>query len=93
MEVEQKLPKEAYRYLHTLSGLKLTWWDRVKIMFGLNPVVGLCVRLVIYKTEDNKFEDVSFDYYSTSAIVNSADEELPTSEAIFDYKKLHKVKE
>ena len=89
LEIELNPPSEEYRYLHTSMELKITLWDRVKILFGLNPLLGFCVRLVATKGEDSALQDIDVDFYSTKVLIKGEGSLIKTREAIFDYEKLH----
>lgn len=82
-------PSEEYRYLHTSMQLELSLWDRCKLAMGFKPLLGACFRVVMEKDPDGKVVDVSVDFYSTRAIVAEAGEAVATSDAVFDYEKLH----
>ena len=88
-EIVTEPPREEYRYLHSTLQLELTLKDRLKILWGMNPLLGYCVRLVAYLDNDGKLEDIDLSHYSTKVLVKNIDEATPTSKAIFSYEKLH----
>jgi len=72
--------------------LKLSVWDRCKLLMGQKVLLGACFRVVMEKDPDEKVVDVSVDFYSTRVLVAEADDPIPTAEAVFDYERLHETK-
>lgn len=80
---------EEYRYLHSTMQLKLTLWDRTKIFFGVDPMLGFCVRILVRKDENKDIRNLDVDMFSTRVLVKDVGDGLPTTKAKFNYEELH----
>lgn len=89
--MEVNPPSEEYRYLHVSAQMELSFLDKCKLVIGMKPLVGACFRIVLIKDEEGRTTDVDVDFYSTRVLVAEAGKAVPTSDAIFNYDKLHKT--
>lgn len=82
-------PIEEYRYLHSTMQLKLSLWDKTKVLLGQKVYLGACFRLCIKKNPDESLENVDVDMFSAKAVVVEGEDVVPTSDAVFNYEQLH----
>lgn len=91
IEIKPSELTEEYRVLHSTMELKLTWVDYLKLALGNRLNMSYCIRLVFTKDSAGKVVDINWDTFSTkTTLVTDGEEPEHTSEAIFDYDKLHK---
>lgn len=98
MDLPNNETHEEYRYLHSGMSLSVSWKDALKLLLGsLFPKnwpyvarLGFCCRLVFRKDGSGKVVDIDRDLYSAQVVVTKQTEPpKATSEAVFDYDKLH----
>lgn len=90
-EPTEKEHRDSMR-IHTRSALNLSLKDLAKLMMGQRCTLSMCFKIETRKDDDgNPWDGARLTKYSVKLNVHKRGEAIPTKDAVFDDKDLHKI--